>query len=65
MFTGLVDSIGTIEEVRPSPAGLELRISCSYQDVVAGESIAVNGVCLTARESGPGWFVVAAMEATR
>jgi riboflavin synthase len=65
MFTGLVDSIGTIEEARPTAAGLELRISCSYQDVVVGESISVNGVCLTARESGPGWFVVAAMEATR
>jgi riboflavin synthase len=65
MFTGLVDSIGTIETARPSAAGLELRISCSYRDVVAGESIAVNGVCLTARESGPGWFVAAVMEATR
>ena len=65
MFTGLVDSIGVIETARPSAAGLELRISCSYQDVAAGESIAVNGVCLTARESGPGWFVAAVMEATR
>jgi riboflavin synthase len=65
MFTGLVDSIGLIESARPSAAGLELRISCSYQDVAVGESIAINGVCLTVRESGPGWFVVAAMEATR
>jgi len=65
MFTGIVDSIGLIESARPSAAGLELRIACSYQDVVAGESIAVSGVCLTVRECGPGWFVVAAMEATR
>ncbi|HEY7569369.1 MAG TPA: riboflavin synthase [Gemmatimonadaceae bacterium] len=65
MFTGLVDSIGLIESARPSAAGLELRISCSYEDVAPGESIAVNGVCLTARESGPGWFVAAVMEATR
>ncbi|MEW5917348.1 MAG: riboflavin synthase [Gemmatimonadota bacterium] len=65
MFTGLVDSIGLIESARPSAAGLELRIACDYQDVAVGESIAVNGVCLTALESGPGWFVVAAMEATR
>jgi riboflavin synthase len=65
MFTGLVDNIGVIETVRPTTAGLELRIACSYQDVVRGESIAVSGVCLTALDSGPGWFVVAAMEATR
>ncbi|MGQ0642190.1 MAG: riboflavin synthase [Gemmatimonadaceae bacterium] len=65
MFTGLVDNIGLIESARPAAAGLELRISCSYQDVVAGESIAVSGVCLTALESGPGWFVAAVMEATR
>jgi len=65
MFTGLVDRIGVLETVRPSPAGLEFRVNCPYSDIAAGESIAVSGVCLTVRECGPGWFVAAAMEMTR
>lgn len=65
MFTGLVDRIGVLETVRPSPAGLEFRVNCPYSDIAAGESIAVSGVCLTVRECGPGWFVAAAMETTR
>jgi len=65
MFTGLVDRVGVLETVRPSPAGLELRVNCPYSDIAAGESIAVSGVCLTVRECGPGWFVAAAMETTR
>ncbi len=65
MFTGLVDSIGVVESARPSPAGLELRIACPYSDLTQGESIAVNGACLTVREIVQGGFVTAAMETTR
>ena len=64
MFTGLVDDVGTIERVAATPAGREFRLSCSYDTVRDGESIAVNGVCLTALEHGPRWFVAAAMSAT-
>ncbi|MDQ6717447.1 MAG: riboflavin synthase, partial [Gemmatimonadota bacterium] len=60
MFTGLVDDIGTIESVRTTDAGRELRVRCGYVDLKAGESIALNGVCLTVREFGDGWFDVAA-----
>ena len=68
MFTGLVDDVGTVEGVARTPAGLELRIRCRYPDLVVGESVAVNGACLTVRErgadaSGP-WFTVAAMTTT-
>jgi len=65
VFTGLVDAIGLIEAARSSPAGLDLRIVCSYEDIARGESIAVNGACLTATDSAQGWFSAAAMEATR
>ncbi len=65
MFTGLVDSIGVIESARPTAAGLELRVRCGYDDLVPGESIALNGVCLTVREAGSEWFTTAAMETTR
>jgi len=64
MFTGLVDDVGTIERVATSDAGLELRVRCRYDDLRAGESVAVNGACLTVRESGAGWFDCAAMVTT-
>jgi riboflavin synthase len=65
MFTGLVSSIGMIDSARHTAAGLEFRVACSYEDLVIGESIAVNGACLTASDCGRGWFTAAAMEATR
>lgn len=64
MFTGIIDDIGTIERVADGPAGRELRVRCSYADLAAGESIALNGACLTVREYGPGWFTVAAVVTT-
>ncbi len=60
MFTGLVDDVGRIEQVTTTEAGRELRIRCRYDDLAAGESIACDGVCLTVREFGTGWFTVAA-----
>ena len=60
MFTGLVDDVGTIESVSTTDAGRELRVRSAYSDLKAGESIALNGVCLTVREFGDGWFDVAA-----
>ncbi len=64
MFTGLVDDVGVIERVERTEAGRSLCIACGYDEVVDGESIAVNGACLTVRESGPGWFAVAAVVTT-
>ena len=65
MFTGLVDDVGTIERVASSDAGREFRVACRYEDIADGESIAINGVCLTVREHGEGWFTCAAMVTTR
>jgi riboflavin synthase len=64
MFTGLVDDVGTIDRVATTDAGLELRIRCRYDDLRHGESIAVNGACLTVRESGPAFFTCAAVSTT-
>ena len=48
MFTGLIEAIGTVLEVSPSDAGLRLRIDTSLaHELTPGESLAVNGVCLT------------------
>lgn len=65
MFTGLVDDVGTIERVASTDAGREFRVQCRYDDIADGESIAIDGVCLTVREHGKGWFSCAAMVTTR
>ena len=64
MFTGLVDDVGVVERVERTEAGRELRVASRYTGLVAGESIAVNGACLTVREPGEGWFTVAAIVTT-
>ena len=50
MFTGIVAATGRIEKIDPAPGGVRLRIAAgglALDDVVLGDSIAVNGVCLT------------------
>jgi riboflavin synthase len=64
MFTGLVDDVGVVERVERTEAGRELRVSSRYTGLTPGESIAVNGACLTVREHGAGWFTVAAIVTT-
>jgi riboflavin synthase len=64
MFTGIIDDVGVIESVKTTDAGRELRVRSKYSDLQDGESIALNGVCLTVREFGEGWFDVAAVETT-
>jgi len=64
MFTGLITAIGTIDRVADTDAGREFRIRCGYDGLAAGESIAVNGACLTVREREAGWFTVAAVTTT-
>jgi riboflavin synthase len=51
MFTGIVAAVGRIERVEPRDRGLRLFIDAGeldLSDVAPGDSIAVNGVCLTA-----------------
>ena len=49
MFTGIVEEIGTIESVQKQGISAVLRIGCSkvLEGTKIGDSIAVNGVCLT------------------
>jgi riboflavin synthase len=61
MFTGLIERVGVIEAVKRTDAGVELRIASEYADLIQGESIAINGVCLTVLDFGEKWFTVAAM----
>lgn len=48
MFTGLVESVGQVVESRPSGGGVRIRLATSLApDLALGDSLAVNGVCLT------------------
>jgi riboflavin synthase len=59
VFTGLVDDVGRVERVEVAEAGRELLVRCRYDDLADGESVALDGVCLTVRERGAGWFTCA------
>ncbi len=53
MFTGIVAAVGTVREVKPAAGGVRLAIDAAALDlsgVSRGDSIAVDGVCLTAVE---------------
>ena len=48
MFTGLIETVGEIAEVKTSPGGFRIRIRTTLAaDLASGDSLAVNGVCLT------------------
>ncbi len=58
MFTGIIEELGTIAAIIPSKNGLRLTVSANLVtgDTSEGDSIAVNGVCLTALEVTRGSF---------
>ena len=64
MFTGLVQEIGRVREVRRSPSGAFLRIACSFSPFTLGESIAVNGCCLTVTSMADDSFTADASQET-
>jgi riboflavin synthase len=48
MFTGLVEAVGELVERKPTSGGFRLRISAALApELKPGDSLAVNGVCLT------------------
>jgi riboflavin synthase len=48
MFTGLIEALGEVAELKPTPAGFRFRLTSGLADqLTAGASLAVNGVCLT------------------
>jgi riboflavin synthase len=50
MFTGIIAAVGRIASADPAPGGIRLRVAAAAEflrDVAMGDSIAVNGACLT------------------
>jgi riboflavin synthase len=58
MFTGIITAIGTVRAARTGPDGLDLEIAAPWADVVVGESVAVDGACLTVTTVAPATFTV-------
>ena len=56
MFTGLVEQVGIVKSLTRRADGLVLRIACALHPYELGESIAVNGTCLTVKSFDDGHF---------
>ena len=55
MFTGLIEDVGRIASVAHDAAGIRIRVETALADAIgAGDSVSVNGVCLTATTVGHG-----------
>ncbi len=65
MFTGLVGDIGMVESVEAGADGARLRIATELgAEIAPGDSVAVNGVCLTATSADASGFETEAMNQT-
>ena len=65
MFTGLIDDLGRVASVERSAEGARLRIEASFAaELRNGDSVSVNGVCLTATNVNDGSFSAEAMNET-
>jgi riboflavin synthase len=58
MFTGIITAIGTVRELVAADGGRDIVIAAPWDDVEAGESVAVDGACLTVTRRDRGWFAV-------
>ncbi|MDU7787734.1 MAG: riboflavin synthase [Veillonella sp.] len=63
MFTGIVEEIGRIENIKKGPKSLAITIRGEkiFSDLKVGDSVAVNGVCLTATTIGNSIFTADVM----
>ena len=66
MFTGLIEEVGTIQSVRHGARSCVLTIGCRtvLEDSQIGDSIAVNGVCLTVTSMGGSYYTADVMAET-
>ena len=56
MFTGLIEELGTVLGVEQVPEGIRLSVATGFTDLAHGDSVAVDGACLTAVQLQPGRF---------
>jgi riboflavin synthase len=68
MFTGIIEELGHVRSITPNEGGARIAIEAKLvvEDAQVGDSIAVNGCCLTVVECGPdGWSADAVIETLR
>jgi riboflavin synthase len=63
VFTGIIEELGSVRAIdrREGGARLEIAASTVLADARAGDSIAVNGCCLTVVDRGDGWWAADAV----
>lgn len=66
MFTGLVQEIGKIVSIKDGKNSIQIKIECEnvLKDANIGDSIATNGICLTAIEVSKHYFIADCMHET-
>ena len=66
MFTGIVEETGTVKQIRRGAASAVLTVAADrvLTDVALGDSIAVNGVCLTVTSMGGSYYTADVMAET-
>ena len=69
MFTGIVEEVGTLTSRAPSPDAeggqrLVFEAGLVLEGTAIGDSVAVNGCCLTVVDSGPDWWAADAVAET-
>lgn len=66
MFTGIVEEIGSVMTMKRGRNSIEITIKAKkiLNDLEVGHSVAVNGVCLTAKKVGAGCFMADIMKET-
>lgn len=59
MFTGIVAEVGKVRVLRRTPdGGAAMEVATAMDGLVPGESVAVDGACLTVETVVPGGFTV-------
>ena len=65
MFTGIIEAVGEVAAVTEAPNGRTLVVAAPFVgDLVPGQSVAVDGACLTVAGLGPGTFTAEAGAST-
>lgn len=66
MFTGIVEELGEVRAVEPAAVATRLVFEAPLvaSDAAVGDSIAVDGTCLTVVDTGPGWWAAQAVPET-
>jgi riboflavin synthase len=65
MFTGIVTAMGDVLRAERGPERLALTLRAPYRGLTPGDSIAVNGACLTVVAAADDWFRVDVIVTTR